>query len=485
MGMGREGMMIGIADFDVVLVLIANVLLNPRRIWKNECILAIFLMRSIFFDLHFCFEQSSIHSNILRILKLNADLPRFTLGILHVSMSGKSVEAVVRRAQQDSNAKALQWYDDSRKGKTAKQAKFLEIRKALYDAVNSNPKNPINRKEFCQAMEKINMSKPSAKLLFADVASGGRTISFAKLDGYLDRTATKYAIQKFKAARGRDRYVDLKEFINFMHREGMPRSRAKRIYATVDANMDGHLTLVEFRDWASELLKLQAIEQEFLDKANWPTSVRSRQSVAPAKQKTSTKSELKHTPKAKKKETPKPDVTALNQKLSNLETKKGIKWYDDSRAGRTKKQAEYEALRKAIMNSFDTNSSGKIGKKEFVAALAAMKPPMGKKNALRLYNDITNGFGTISMAKLDGYLDKTAVSLAIQKYKKMRGSDRYIDPKEFVAYMEDEGLSSRKARTLFRKVDSNHDGRIRLKEFRDWASDNLKVKVIEQQFMDF
>jgi len=145
----------------------------------------------------------------------------------------------------------------------------------------------------------------------------------------------------------------------------------------------------------------------------------------------------------------------------------------------------YESLRKSIMTSFDANKSGKIGKKEFVQAAALMSPPMSKEAALRLFNEITNGgFGTITTAKLDGYLDKTAVTAAIKKYKKMKGKDRYINPKEFVAYMEDEGLASKKARTLFRKVDGNRDGRLNLTEFRDWASDNLKVRVIQEQFVE-
>ena len=50
--------------------------------------------------------------------------------------------------------------------------------------------------------------------------------------------------------------------------------------------------------------------------------------------------------------------------------------------------------------------------------------------ARRLFERVTNGgFGAITMAKLDGYLDKTAVSYAIKRYKKMRGNDRYIDTK--------------------------------------------------------
>ena len=143
----------------------------------------------------------------------------------------------------------------------------------------------------------------------------------------------------------------------------------------------------------------------------------------------------------------------------------------------------YEELRKAIMKATDGDNSRGVTKAEFCEAMQGMADPLSHKEAAHLFNEITNGgFGKITTAKLDGYLDKTAVSKAIHLFKDYKGKDRYLDEKELCHLLTDNGMPHSKAKHMFGKIDTRGDGKITLVEFRDWASELLKVSVIEENF---
>lgn len=116
----------------------------------------------------------------------------------------------------------------------------------------------------------------------------------------------------------------------------------------------------------------------------------------------------------------------------------GMAWYDDSRKAKSAKMNAYEELRKAIMKATDGDNSRGVTKTEFKHALTHMADPLTNKEAADLFNDITNGgFGKITTAKLDGYLDKTAVSKAIHMFKDYKGKDRYLDQAELYKLLTD------------------------------------------------
>ena len=100
-----------------------------------------------------------------------------------------------------------------------------------------------------------------------------------------------------------------------------------------------------------------------------------------------------------------------------------LAWFDDSRTGKTEKQQRYELLRKNLFNKMDFDSNKIVTKSEFVSALTSPTPStspsiwkvMSVEEANRIYNDITSGFGRVTLAKLDGYLVREAVQLSIRK----------------------------------------------------------------------
>lgn len=169
----------------------------------------------------------------------------------------------------------------------------------------------------------------------------------------------------------------------------------------------------------------------------------------------------------------------------DVKRSKYLNWYEDSRKGRTMKQNKYEELRKLIYTMADQNGNKSITKKEFVGMLTQDGhewEPMTEAEASELYSDITNGHGRISFAKLDGWLTNKATRMAIEKYREAKGDNRNLEKDTFVHYMRQEGVSNSRAKKLWDYVDQNHNGKVTLVEFRDWACDMLKLEVMEDHF---
>jgi hypothetical protein len=184
-------------------------------------------------------------SHVGSIVSIVSPSPKYLL----VMSAAAALEDVVNQAKKASEAKAMLWYSEGKKGRSAKQKAFEEMRKvrkpvskpkfvqtqryfdvlsrhkqakpkitsgrniytslflkAVFDAANQDPKTGITKKEFCAAMETSgHLTHEKAVALFRDISNRGRTISFAKFDGFLCRTATRYAIEKYRAAKGKNR----------------------------------------------------------------------------------------------------------------------------------------------------------------------------------------------------------------------------------------------------------------------------------------
>jgi len=165
-------------------------------------------------------------------------------------------------------------------------------------------------------------------------------------------------------------------------------------------------------------------------------------------------------------------------------------WYDSSSQGKTAKQELYEKLRKDIFTRMDADGSYTCTRAEFVSSLTAptistspsIWKTMSVAEANRIFDDITSGFGSVTIAKLDGYLVQQGKQVAIKKYREAKGADRYVDAKEFVEFLVGEGASRSKAKEEWRNCDYNSNGKVTLTEFRDWAGGLLKVSVLADKF---
>jgi len=102
------------------------------------------------------------------------------------------------------------------------------------------------------------MTEHEVNALYKAITNGYGKVTFAKLDGYLSNASVKKAITMFKGAAGKDRHLSNDEFITFMHHEeGCSKGKCKAMWNNIEGSQKGYVTLVQFRDWASDLLKLE------------------------------------------------------------------------------------------------------------------------------------------------------------------------------------------------------------------------------------
>ena len=67
-------------------------------------------------------------------------------------------------------------------------------------------------------------------------------------------------------------------------------------------------------------------------------------------------------------------------------------------------------------------------------------------------------------------------------FKDSAGKDRHLSEEEIVALMKEQGCSPHKAHKLFGHIEGSQKGYVTLVNFRDWASDSLKMSVVEDNF---
>ena len=168
---------------------------------------------------------------------------------------------------------ALAWYDSSRVGKTEKQQRYEDLRKAIFQSLDADGSYTITRGEFISALTRPSpsthpsiwrtMNEAEAARIFDDITTGRGKVTLAKLDGWVVSQALHAAIHKYRAAKGEDKQLEKPEFVRFLEGEGAPRNVAERLWHRCDTNRNGRVNLMEFRDWAGDLLKLGVLEEKF------------------------------------------------------------------------------------------------------------------------------------------------------------------------------------------------------------------------------
>lgn len=130
----------------------------------------------------------------------------------------------------------------------------------------------------------------------------------------------------------------------------------------------------------------------------------------------------------------------------------------------------------------DADGSKGITKHEMIGVLTkgnANWDPMTEAEVKKLYHAITNGYGKVTFAKLDGYLSNMSVRKAVNMFKEHAGKDRHLSNDEFMTFMvHEEGCSKGKANSMWGNIEGSQKGYVTLVQFRDWASDLLKLSVV-------
>ena len=106
---------------------------------------------------------------------------------------------------------------------------------------------------------------------------------------------------------------------------------------------------------------------------------------------------------------------------------------------------------------------------------------MTQEEANHLFNDVTSGRGSVSLAKLDAYVRASAVQEAIRKYRSANDGDQ-LTHVSFMAFMKGEGVHPSDALAMWHRIDENRNGKVNLVEFRDWAADMLKLSTLTETF---
>jgi hypothetical protein len=67
----------------------------------------------------------------------------------------------------------------------------------------------------------------------------------------------------FKDYAGKDRHLSTEEFVNLMKEQGCNAGKAHKLFGHIPGSEKGYVTLVAFRDWAADSLKLSVVEDNF------------------------------------------------------------------------------------------------------------------------------------------------------------------------------------------------------------------------------
>ena len=92
----------------------------------------------------------------------------------------------------------------------------------------------------------------------------------------------------------------------------------------------------------------------------------------------------------------------------------------------------------------------------------------------------SSGTGVLTLAKFDHAVGIRVINLIREAFARAdASSDRQLIKREFMKFAVASALSSDAASTLWGNLDTNGNGKVNFKEFRDWASTVLDEHAID------
>eukprot|EP00497_Spongosphaera_streptacantha_P000483 TRINITY_DN130_c0_g2_i5.p1 TRINITY_DN130_c0_g2~~TRINITY_DN130_c0_g2_i5.p1 ORF type:complete len:734 (+),score=261.30 TRINITY_DN130_c0_g2_i5:219-2204(+) len=281
-----------------------------------------------------------------------------------------------------------------------------------------------------------------------DQTSSG-TISLAEFDTYLMNVTMETVRMKFRAVdKDRSGQLEKKEFTQFFLDEGMSKSKIGKLWKKIDTDHSGKVSYGEFDAWVSSELASSSITKGFMEAAM--NAKKSNESytayVAPTKK----KAEDTSGGLVGKAMTPKDRMVAIKDKF------------------------------KAI----DTDGDKLVEMTEWITLMKGEGASEADARTLFKLIDQTNS-GTISLAEFDLYLANVTMEAVRQKFRAVdKDKSGSLEKKEFAQFFLDEGMSKAKVAKLWKKIDSDHNGKVSYGEFDAWVSAELASSSITQGFLE-
>ena len=153
-------------------------------------------------------------------------------------------------------------------------------------------------------------------------------------------------------------------------------------------------------------------------------------------------------------------------------------------------RAELSVRIKSLISTMDSDHSYTVTETEFVDGVRGA-PRMYENGALRtvsaadLFQAVDQrGTKRVTTSTLGMFVTSQKIDLTNAKFRSAdKNSDRQLSLAELSSFLSREGVSSKSARaSIFRAMDSDHNGRVKFIEFRDASEDILALAAFNLVF---
>jgi len=146
----------------------------------------------------------------------------------------------------------------------------MDAIKAIFIAADEDGNKLISLDEWKACCKKKDGKKYDEEKAVKDFKtidqSNSGDISLAELDLYIVNLQLDGVRIKFKNADSdKDRKLDKKEFHKFFTKEGMKKKNINKLWKKCDANNDGKVSYVEFKDWMEREMADGVLAETFKD----------------------------------------------------------------------------------------------------------------------------------------------------------------------------------------------------------------------------
>merc|ERR1719210_2549255 len=139
----------------------------------------------------------------------------------------------------------------------------------------------------------------------------------------------------------------------------------------------------------------------------------------------------------------------------------------------------------SLFEEMDNDGDHAISQDEFVSCLVTRRG-FTEADAVELYEEIMAvGPGAITEAKFGQYVNVKTIEEVNRHFKLLDiDKNRNVSQKEFYAYCKQIGIPQRKGKHLWEELDADGDGKLKYKEFADWAGGLMAGEMLRGKFRE-
>eukprot|EP00440_Ansanella_granifera_P043421 gb/GFBE01047070.1/.p1 GENE.gb/GFBE01047070.1/~~gb/GFBE01047070.1/.p1 ORF type:complete len:274 (+),score=42.75 gb/GFBE01047070.1/:1-822(+) len=147
-------------------------------------------------------------------------------------------------------------------GLVTRDQRMSKIRQ-MFQALDNDSSRVVTREEFISDLQTDGIDGKEATALFneLDETHTGR-LTLAKFDHYVAVHTLSMVRDTFKKLdQSHDRQLSKKEFVQYFLGNGLSHDQADALWSHMDANGNGQINFVEYRDWAKETLATASLDE--------------------------------------------------------------------------------------------------------------------------------------------------------------------------------------------------------------------------------